>query len=261
MNKIRVLLLCALALCLCAACADSEMSKNESTSKEAGASSVFAETPDGSEPSSAETSSAEESGTAPDERYSLLSLLEGVECTEGLGYLPDAEPGDRIPLDRMPKADQALVGTSVRICLSRFEREGIAFHYVYDSETGSERLSLVAKHFLVVCETSFGGIGRLYDAIDSAEPFEATIVSLTAIMLEEQAFALEAVVGGNAFSEQGCLHPENSAEGGECFGALGMLTDGGQPVQVIYAVSGEPSGAMQNAKDVYAELYERYELT
>ena len=95
-------------------------------------------------------------------------------------YLPKLEPSDSDELvppgtlpdaDRMPEADDTLVGSTIsREFAPECPLASMSFMYYYDSGSGLERLVTVETHssaqvaLLKVYETAFGGGAGLYDA-------------------------------------------------------------------------------------------------
>lgn len=113
-------------------------------------------------------------------------------------YLPKIEPSDSDELvppgtlpdaDRMPEADDTLVGSTIsREFAPECPLASMSFMYYYDSGSGLERLVTVETHssaqvaLLKVYETAFGGGAGLYGAYYGnsleGELLEAVFVSL-----------------------------------------------------------------------------------
>ncbi len=190
-------------------------------------------------------------------KNSLLSLLESIEITKGEGHLPDAAPGDFIPLDRMNKADQSLVDTTAEICLTPWEEE-FYFHYVYDSETGAERLSLVGKYILLVCKTDLNGIDSFYNALKNGTPITCEILSVTAIMWEETMY----VNNTTAWTRNGipCYTPgSHTSDLQEGFGCSSAVLDPDICYFRLYSAE-QSEEQSESARGVFERMYERYGL-
>ena len=183
------------------------------------------------------------------ESAELLSLLESITVTPGLGRLPDAPPGAFTPVERMSKADQSLVGKTVGIVLAPWD-SGFSFHYCFDSESGEERLTLVGKSLALVCRTELDGIEGLYTAIGEKTPVACEVLSVTSIMLEETMYARVHDTDVSKVFVPGMELPAVQ----EAFGSV-------DNTKILIIVNdGNPSERFQSIRGVYTGMYTRYGL-
>lgn len=183
------------------------------------------------------------------ESTELLSLLESITVTPGLGRLPDAPPGAFTPVERMSKADQSLVGETVGIVLAPWD-SGFSFHYCFDSASGEERLTLVGNSLALVCRTELDGIEGLHTAIGEKTPVACEILSVTSIMLEETMYVRVHDTDVSKVLVPGMGLPAVQ----EAFGSVDNTK-----ASIIFN-DGNPSERFQSIRSVYTRMYTRYGL-
>ena len=174
-------------------------------------------------------------------------------------------PGTLPAVDRIPIADQSLVGESVTIIFAQ-EQQEIPFYYCYDADTGWERLAVVITAekipLLMVFQTKLGGTAKLCQAIASEREINATILSMTNISYEE----------GCAYVRNACqLASQNqkidifangiSAISGQYIGMVGKDHDGKAVNLLAGAESSQLSDSVQSGLNVWFRIFERFGLT
>ena len=256
----------ALLLLLASCSPEAEVSVAESSAVSANVLSfVEASSADDSfaENSSVAESSAEESTEVelpPYEGDTLRDLLESITVTPGLGNLPDSPPGSLIPVDRMSKADQSRVGETVEIALIPWSGSPLCYHYVYDSQTGEERLAVVMsedfmkKSMLIIFRTELGGLDALCAVLERPTAITCEILSITSIMSAEEMYANNAM-----FSEE-LDESEQYTQGMELPAVeegFGYLDTQGM---WVFVGDDTPSEEYESILKVYTRMYTRYGL-
>lgn len=205
---------------------------------------------------------------APPEEVSLISLLDTVEVlgTEDdmRKFLDDAPPGTLPPVELMPKAAQALVGQTVEICLSPWERQGLnwcAENFLYwRSVRGWERVVLVAstggRDFLLIGEVSVGGTEAWASAVSSGAVVKLKVLSVTRICWQEVLYTKLSDPAGSGFAEEEWTYEAHALVNEYCMGSL----EGGES-RMVFKSRGWLSDWMNSMLGVYQNLIQRYSLT
>lgn len=173
-------------------------------------------------------------------------------------YLPKLEPSDSDELvppgtlpdaDRMPEADDTLVGSTIsREFAPECPLASMSFMYYYDSGSGLERLVTVETHssaqvaLLKVYETAFGGGAGLYDAY-YGNSLEGELLEAVFVSFQEGMYAdLSSVTTSDENTDGGvfygrvysCRIDRLDALSGGRYGAL--VKDGPESVRKQYKV-------------------------
>lgn len=171
-------------------------------------------------------------------------------------------PGTLPEVDRIPKADQSLVGTTVSILFAR-EQQAIPFHYILDKESGAERLTVVIRTdripLLIVFETDLGGASALRDKMMNEIPFDAKIMAFVNISCEEGRSS-EIVCHYGETPEENLFQIPDSGEvnGQEFLGIFGADYQGTLLAIMKGAEGSSASPELQGDFQVFRRIYERF---
>ncbi|MGN0999073.1 MAG: hypothetical protein ACI4PO_05925 [Faecousia sp.] len=174
-------------------------------------------------------------------------------------------PGTLPEVDSIPRADQALVGSTVSILFAR-QQQAIPFHYLRDAQSGTEHLTVVIPTdripLLIVFETNLGSASALCEKMTKEEPFTAKIVAFVNISFEEGMYAEMTTRYSDASdAEMVFISNPGALNGREYIGVYGTGDDG-VPLSVMKGPQGASVSAdLQGSLDVFYRIYERFSLT
>ena len=183
-------------------------------------------------------------------RFLTDTNLHGKIETDGTLVAPGTLPD----VSRIPVADQALVGSDVRINLDR-SQSPVAFLYHFDASLGVEQLAVVVSceniPMLIVFQPELGGIRGLCEAMTTGEAFSARIASITNISPGESMYALSASENRGENAVDCDAPPENGEEAVWLVGIVG--TQDGESFRGLFF-------ANSNALEVYSRIFTRFSL-
>lgn len=171
-------------------------------------------------------------------------------------------PGTLAQVDAIPPADQSMVGKTVPILFAE-KQSAICFHYLYDADTGTERLSVIVPAvlpLLIVFETQLGGAEALCEKISQEAVFDAKILAFVNISFEENMYA---VAAGSVYEEATYKVIDISDPGelapGEYVGIVGKSGE----TYISDMKGADPLSAnedLQKNLGVYYRMYTRFSL-